>query len=80
MKLVSDSVCSEESHLRFPATPQIAKQIGAAVGRLLNYSKQHMSVVVKVISEDAFTAQNTKCVKVNLYLQPIARKTLLLIF
>lgn len=57
-KPVSDSVSSKESHLRFPATLQIAKQIRAAVGRLFNYSKQHLSVVVKVIIAETFTTEN----------------------
>lgn len=58
VKPVSDSVSSKESHLCFPATLQIAKQIRAAVGRLFNYSKQHLSVVVKVIIAEAFTTEN----------------------
>lgn len=38
--------------LRFPATPQIAEQISAAVGRLLNDSKQHLSAAVKATGAD----------------------------
>lgn len=52
----SEWLSSKESHLRFPATPQIAKQIRAAVGRLFNDSKQHLSAVVKVISASAPSA------------------------